>query len=76
MRPVASTQRVSTAVGPTWTVVGADFRVIEPVEQYLEFARASGFSHNTVKAYARGLALWWTFLERSGRPSTVAPDRT
>jgi hypothetical protein len=44
--------------------------VVEPVEQYLEFARASDFSHNTVKAYARGLALWWTFLEGSGRPWT------
>jgi site-specific recombinase XerD len=67
---VASTQRVTTAKGLTWTVVGSDLRVVEPVEQYLEVARARDFSHNTVKAYARGLALWWTFVERSGRPWT------
>ncbi len=67
---MAATQRVRTVAGSTWTVVGSDLRVVEPVEQYLEFARASEFSPNTVKAYARGLALWWTFLERSGRPWT------
>lgn len=68
---MATTQRVAIATGSTWTVVGSDLRVVEPVEQYLEFARASEFSHNTIKAYARGLALWWTFVERSGRPWTA-----
>src|SRR5262249_14997837 len=36
----------------------------EPVEQYLEYLRARDCSPNTLKSYARGLALWWTFLER------------
>ncbi|MFC6706509.1 site-specific integrase [Flexivirga alba] len=36
---------------------------MKPVERYLEFLRATGCSPNTIKAYARGLALWWTFLE-------------
>ena len=26
-------------------------------------ARQSGFAPNTIKAYARGLAQWWTYLE-------------
>jgi hypothetical protein len=38
---VAATQRVTTTTGSTWTVVGSDLRVVEPVEQYLEFARDS-----------------------------------
>ncbi|MGW5623409.1 site-specific integrase [Streptomyces olivaceus] len=48
----------------TWTVVGEDLRVAEPVEQYLEYLRSRDYSPNTLKSYARGLALWWTFLER------------
>ncbi len=61
---VASTQRVVTGEGVTWTVVGEDYRVAEPVEQYLEYLRSRDCSPNTLKSYARGLALWWTFLER------------
>lgn len=34
-----------------------------PVEQYLEYLRSTEASPNTVKSYARGLALWWSFLE-------------
>ncbi|MBZ6081540.1 site-specific integrase [Streptomyces olivaceus] len=61
---MASTQRVVLGEGVTWTVVGEDFRVAEPVEQYLEYLRSRDCSPNTLKSYARGLALWWTFLER------------
>ncbi|WP_225851250.1 site-specific integrase [Streptomyces sp. HPF1205] len=61
---VASTQRVVTEEAVTWTVVGEDFRVAEPVEQYVEYLRSRDCSPNTLKSYARGLALWWTFLER------------
>lgn len=61
---VASTQRVATGEGVTWTVLADDYRVAEPVEQYLEYLRSADCSPNTVKNYARGLALWWTFLER------------
>jgi len=63
---MARTQRVGAGSERTWTVVGADLQVVEPVEQYLEFTRAEGYSHNTVKAYARALAVWWTFLEQRG----------
>jgi integrase len=57
------TQRVVLADGErTWTVVDAEHGVVEPVEQYLEYLRMLGRSPNTVKSYARGLALWWEFL--------------
>src|SRR4051794_38250328 len=46
----------------TWTVLDAEQRVVEPAEQYLEYLRMLGRSPNTVKSYARGLALWWEFL--------------
>lgn len=51
----------------TWTVVSESFSVVEPVERYLEFSRHSGFAPNTIKAYARGLAQWWTYLEQSSK---------
>jgi hypothetical protein len=64
---VAATQRVVLAGATTWTVVSESFSVVEPVEHYLEFARQSGFKPNTIKAYARGLAQWWTYLEHTSK---------
>jgi integrase len=56
-------QRLAAAQGePTWTVVGQDHRVVEPAEEYLEYLRARQMSPNTVKSYARALALWWQYL--------------
>ena len=56
-------QRLAVAQGePTWTVVGRDHRVIGPAEEYLEYLRARQMSPNTVKSYARALALWWQYL--------------
>lgn len=46
----------------TWTVLGQDHRVVEPAEEYLEYLRAQRVSPNTVKSYARALALWWQYL--------------
>lgn len=63
---VAQTQRVVARSEVTWTVVDASYRTIEAIEEYLEYLRAE-HAANTVKAYARALALWWTFLDRSGR---------
>ncbi|MFF3624927.1 tyrosine-type recombinase/integrase [Streptomyces sp. NPDC002467] len=60
---MATTQRVATAEGVTWTVLARDFAVVGPIEQYLEYLRSTEASPNTVKSYARGLALWWSFLE-------------
>lgn len=52
--------------GYTWTVLGRDHRVVAPAEEYLEYLRAQRSSPNTVKSYARGLALWWQFLYAFG----------
>jgi integrase len=51
------TQRVLLPDGErTWTVLDGGHRVVEPVEQYLEYLRMLGRSPNTVKSYARALA--------------------
>lgn len=60
---MAFRQRVAASNGRTWTVLGADYRVVGPAENYLEYLRSTDHSPNTVKSYAQGLALWWTFLE-------------
>ena len=63
--PVADcrTQRVTGSDGDrTWTVLDGEHRVVVPVEQFLEYLRMLGRSPNTVKSYARALALWWEFL--------------
>ena len=52
--------------GRTWTVLGVDHRTVVPAEQYLEFLRAQAASPNTVKSYARALALWWQYLRVFG----------
>jgi site-specific recombinase XerD len=57
------TQRVVLPDGErTWTVLDGDHCVVEAAEQYLEYLRMLGRSPNTVKSYARALALWWQFL--------------
>lgn len=56
-------QRVDLDNQRTWTVLDADFSIVEPVEAFLEHLRSQEFSPNTIRSYARGLALWWTFLE-------------
>jgi site-specific recombinase XerD len=40
--------------------------VVAPAEEFLEFMRATGRSPNTIKSYARALALWWEFLGAYG----------
>jgi integrase len=63
----ARMQRIAMPSGETtWTVLGGDLLPVEPVEQFLEYLRGRQQSPNTVKAYARGLQLWWHFLELYG----------
>lgn len=50
----------------SWTVLGADHAVVGPAEEFLEFLRVQASSPNTVKSYARALALWWSYLELFG----------
>src|SRR5665213_4435842 len=47
----------------TWTVLDGDHRVVAAAEEHLEYLRMLGRSPNTVKSYARALALWWQFLD-------------
>jgi integrase len=57
-------QRLALSTGErTWTVLGKDHRMVEPAEEYLEYLRAQQASPNTVRSYARALALWWQYLD-------------
>lgn len=47
-------------------VLGQDWQVVGPAERYLEYLRQEAYSPNTVRSYAHGLALWWSFLEEAG----------
>ena len=50
----------------TWTVLDDGHQLVGPAEEFLEFLRVQGTSPNTVKSYARALALWWTYLRVFG----------
>jgi len=50
----------------TTTVLGDDHLPLPPVEEYLEYLRAQGCSPNTVKSYARAIALWFEYLSLCG----------
>ena len=63
---MARTQRIALAeADDTYTVIGADYLPIGPAEEFLQFLRDDQASPNTVKAYAAGLAAWWTVLEHT-----------
>jgi hypothetical protein len=49
-----------------WTVLGGDHRPVGPAEEFLEYLRVQRVSSNTVKSYARALALWWQYLQVFG----------
>ena len=60
-------QRVVLAGGErSWTVLGGEHRLVGPAEEFLEYLRVQRVSPNTVKSYARALALWWQFLQVYG----------
>lgn len=54
---------VSGSRRESWTVVGDDGVVVDPVERFLAFLTDSGRSPNTVKAYAHDLRDWFEFLD-------------
>jgi hypothetical protein len=64
---VAIRQRVRVGEEITYVVLGRDWKVVEPVEEYLEYLRQERYSPNTVRSYAHGLALWWSLLEDTGK---------
>jgi site-specific recombinase XerD len=60
---VARTQRVDLPDGSrSWTVLGEDHLPVGPVEEFLEHHRLIGSSPNTVRSYARALALYFSYL--------------
>lgn len=60
---MAARQRVVAGEEITHIVLDQHWRVIEPVEQFLEYLRQERYSPHTVRSYAGGLAVWWTLLE-------------
>ena len=61
----------------SWTVLGDDGEVVEPVERYLAYLAAIERSPNTVRAYAVSLKLWFEFLPaHRGRAGTRRASRT
>jgi hypothetical protein len=59
-------QRLTLSSGErTWTVLGADHRMVEPAAEYLEYLRAQLASPNTVKSYARALRCGGSIWMRS-----------
>lgn len=50
----------------SWTVLGGDGAVVEPVESYLAYMSALERSPNTQRAYATSLKLWFEFLAGGG----------
>jgi len=64
---MARVQRVRYGDRPdTHVVVGADGLPVPPAREFLRFVTDGGGSPNTVRAYAAGLAQWWTLLEHTG----------
>ena len=50
----------------TYTVVDEDNLPVSQAREYLRFLGDQGASPNTVRAYAYGLAAWWTLLDHTG----------
>ena len=48
----------------SWTVLGDDGSVVDPVDTYLAYLAALERSPNTQRAYATSLKLWFEFLAR------------
>lgn len=64
---MARVQRVTLdGIADTFTVVDADHLPIPPVVEYLQFLRDDQASPHTIRAYAAGLASWWSVLEHTG----------
>lgn len=59
-------QRVEFDHARTYTVLDASHLPVAPIRQYLQFLRDDAASPNTIRAYAAGLAAWWTVLEHTG----------
>lgn len=65
---VCRVQRVAMPYGDaeSWTVVGADWSVVDPAEAFLAHLHAVERSPNTVRAYAHDLRDFFDFLGQGG----------
>ena len=63
---MAMRQRAVRGDEITFVVIGRDWNVVGPAEEFLEHLRCEGYSPHTVRAYAHGLALWWSMIEDRG----------
>jgi len=52
--------------GQSWSLIGPDRMLVEPVERYLAWLTHIERSPNTVRAYAHDLKLYWSFLVAGG----------
>src|SRR5437867_264548 len=61
-------QRVLMPDSPleSWTVLGDEGGIVEPIERYLAYLTDIERSPNTIKAYAHDLKDWFVFLDRRG----------
>ena len=50
----------------SWSLIGPDRLVVEPVERYLAWLTHIERSPSTVRAYAHDLKLYWSFLAAGG----------
>ncbi|MER6076170.1 tyrosine-type recombinase/integrase [Streptomyces sp. NPDC001817] len=59
-------QRVLMPDSPleSWTVLGDEGGIVEPIERYLAYLTDIERSPNTIKAYAHDLKDWFVFLDR------------
>lgn len=60
----------------SWTVADTNGIPVPEAERYLRFLRQEDRSPNTIRAYARGLAEWWTILEATSTPYDNLPTHT
>lgn len=62
---MATVQRLKGERGLDYTVLGSDLLPIAPAQEFLRYLRSTD-RPNTLRAYAHGLAKWWTVLEATG----------
>src|SRR5437899_11542917 len=58
--------RIPSSGVESWTVVGADGRPVEVIDEFLGWLTGIERSPNTVEAYARDLGLFWSLLDARG----------
>jgi len=56
--------RVSNGMGSGFVLLDQHMRLVQPVNEYLEYQALRGRAKNTIKAYARDLKIFFEFLER------------